>query len=154
MFRLTHTFGTYCIHMVVYFHQIPHTYVEGYKLQYKEYESTNHSTVVIKSWNASSYMITGLRASQYYEIQLNMFTTGGDGPWSRPIVVHTETGMAVHLNGNKSPLLVFFSQLYSVNAIRHRFATQQSPPWKCSKLCRVKILFEKEPEYLTAPQKL
>ena len=78
--------------MVVYFHQIHPTYVEGYKVQYKEYESTNHSIVVIKSWNASSYMITGLTASQYYEIQLNMFTTGGDGPWSRPIVVHTETG--------------------------------------------------------------
>ena len=38
-------------------------------------------------------MITELRASQYYEIQLNMFTTGGDGPWSLPIVVHTETGI-------------------------------------------------------------
>ncbi|CAB3996532.1 Down syndrome cell adhesion molecule homolog [Paramuricea clavata] len=68
-----------------------HTYVEGYKLQYKEYESINLTTVVqIKSWNTSSYMIMGLTASRYYEIQLNMFTTGGDGPWSHPKVVHTE----------------------------------------------------------------
>jgi hypothetical protein len=41
-------------------------------------------------------MITGLTASRYYEIQLNMFTTGGDGPWSHPKVVHTEAGTILH----------------------------------------------------------
>lgn len=41
-------------------------------------------------------MITGLTANQYYEIQLNMFTTGGDGPWSSPMVVHTETGAILY----------------------------------------------------------
>ncbi|XP_028400222.1 protein sidekick-1-like [Dendronephthya gigantea] len=69
----------------------PLTYVEGYKLQYKEYEMTNATTVVIDSWNTSSYMITGLIASRFYEIQMNMFTNGGDGPWSVPTVVHTDT---------------------------------------------------------------
>ena len=51
------------------------------------------TTIVIKSWNMSSYIITGLKASQYYDVRLNMFTTGGDGPWSHPQVVRTETGI-------------------------------------------------------------
>ena len=37
-------------------------------------------------------MIKELRASQYYEVKLKIFTTGGDGPWSLPLVVRTETG--------------------------------------------------------------
>jgi hypothetical protein len=62
------------------------------------------TTVVIKSWDTNSYMITELTASSYYQLQLNMFTTGGDGPWSYPITVHTEPG-TLHNHRNRSAKL-------------------------------------------------
>ena len=47
----------------------------------------------INSWNTTHYMITGLSASQYYDIQLRMFTSGGYGPWSLPaVVIRTDQG--------------------------------------------------------------
>ena len=45
-------------------------------------------------------MITGLIASRFYEIQMNMLTKGGDGPWSVPVVVRTDTGGKIYPSGN------------------------------------------------------